>query len=84
MKKINFSVKNFGKQNTPSLLNKISNFLLLVAGLGVIIAAAPVTTPAIALIATWTTFAGVAGAGLAKLGGEKECERCKTISCDCK
>ena len=67
--KTTFSIINFGKQNTPAVLQTIGNYFLLIAAIGGALVVAPISSPVIATVGAWAAFAGTIGKMLTKLGG---------------
>ena len=66
---MNLSVSNFGKQNTPSIIQKVGNYLLLISAIGAIIAAMPIEFPIIKNIGIYTAAIGAIGKVLTKFAG---------------
>lgn len=73
---MNFSLKNFGVQNTPASMQAIGNILLLLAAIGVAILSLPATVPGIIIpatimnIANWFIGLGVIGKVITKFFGD--------------
>ncbi len=67
---MNFSLSNFGKQNTPSKLQKVGDLLLLISAIGSIIASLPFDCPIIKTIGIYTAALGAIGKVITKFTGE--------------
>jgi hypothetical protein len=67
--KTTLTPKNFGKQNTPDLAQKIGNALLLIGSLGTVVAILPLPSPTITAIASWVAVAGALGKIITKFFG---------------
>lgn len=63
-------LSNFKKNNTPKILQKLGDALLLVGGVGAALVLAPISTPILVTIGAWAAFAGVVGKVLTKFSGE--------------
>lgn len=70
--KTTLTPKNFGKQNTPDLAQKIGNILLLIGSLGTVVAILPLPSPTITAIASWVAVAGALGKIITKFFGTTE------------
>tara|TARA_R110000868_G_scaffold103241_2_gene284391 strand:- start:24183 stop:24413 length:231 start_codon:yes stop_codon:yes gene_type:complete len=71
-KKINFSLLNFGKNNTPAVWQKIGDACLIIAGCGGVIATLPLSAPVVTAISSYLAVAGVVGKIITKLTGNQE------------
>jgi hypothetical protein len=77
-------ISNFGKQNTPPLIQKIGDALLLAGTVGIAIVTLPATVPAIVLPVAvvqaggWLAGLGVIGKTLSKFFGGKTDEEKET------
>jgi hypothetical protein len=67
--KTNFSLLNFGKNNTPAVWQKIGDACLIIAGCGGVVATLPLSAPTITVISSYLAVAGVVGKIITKLTG---------------
>jgi hypothetical protein len=67
--KTNFSLLNFGKNNTPAVWQKIGDACLIIAGCGGVVATLPLAAPTITVISSYLAVAGVVGKIITKLTG---------------
>ena len=69
--KTNFSLLNFGKNNTPAVWQKIGDACLIIAGCGGVVATLPLSAPTITVISSYLAVAGVVGKIITKLTGNE-------------
>jgi hypothetical protein len=80
-KKTTFKLSNWGKQNTPPIIEKIGNACLIASGVGAgvvaLAMASPIALPAVigvtvVKIGLWSAFIGTAGKIITKVFGHDD------------
>lgn len=71
---VNLKVGNFGKPNTPPLIEKIGNALLLIGAAGAATAMLPLAAPVVATVGAWCAFGGALGKVITKFFGKTDGE----------
>ncbi len=66
---MNFSVKNFAKQNTPPVFQKIGDICLVISAIGAVIATLPGPTETMKTIGIYAAAIGAIGKILTKFAG---------------
>ena len=72
---MNFSHKNYGKQNTPDVAQKVGDILLAVGSVGAGILLIPAAPAALVTAATYMSIAGLLGKAITKCFGKQDPDR---------